>query len=269
MQIDTFTFVAQIVNFLILVVLLKKLLYGPIVRMMDQREESIRAEIEAARRQSEEAQRVREAYEAESRQLELRTAEVLSQAEKDAEARRGRLIAEAREEAQRAGVRWREAVERERSAFVRELRRRAGLQVVEVARRALAGLADDELQSRVTAVFARRVAGLEEDETAELAERIGRSGSAEVVSAFDLEPEQRRMLSGLIGERFGEGVGISFRTSPDLICGIELRTDGRKLAWSIEGYLTALEEDILRLMEDVAVEVSATDEPAPDPGGDA
>ena len=48
MQIDWFTVVAQIVNFLTLVGLLKKFLYGPIIRAMDDRERRIASRLEEA-----------------------------------------------------------------------------------------------------------------------------------------------------------------------------------------------------------------------------
>ena len=269
MQIDTFTFIAQIVNFLILVVLLKQFLYGPIVRMMEQREEGIRGEIETAQRRSEEAETARQAYEEERAQLEQQTAAILSRAEEDADRRKAELTVQARQEAERAGIRWRQAVERERSAFVRELRLRSGAQVVEIARRALESLADDDLQARVARVFAQRLRELHEDEATEMAERIAHTGSAQVVSAFELQAGQRELLADLVADRFGEGISVSFETSPDLICGVELRTDGRKVAWSIDSYLTALEDEVLRLMEETSVEMGDAEAPADEPGGES
>ena len=56
MQIDWFTVVAQIVNFLILVWLLKKFLYGPIIRAMDDRERRIASRLEEANARERQAQ---------------------------------------------------------------------------------------------------------------------------------------------------------------------------------------------------------------------
>ena len=50
MLIDPFVVIAQLVNFAILVWLLKRFLYGPITRVMAAREERIRAETEEAHR---------------------------------------------------------------------------------------------------------------------------------------------------------------------------------------------------------------------------
>jgi F-type H+-transporting ATPase subunit b len=50
MLIDWFTVVAQIINFLILVALLKHFLYGRIIKAMDQREERINSRLEEAKK---------------------------------------------------------------------------------------------------------------------------------------------------------------------------------------------------------------------------
>lgn len=269
MQIDTFTFIAQIVNFLILVALLKRFLYGPIVRMMEERQALISARLDEARAKAEKADSAREEYEQKRRELDEQTRGIIEAAEEQAERRRAELLDRAREEADRAALRWQQAMERERSAFAREIRRRAGLQVVEIARRALKEMADAELESRVTALFAQRISQLEQDTVAELSERMVRSGHARLVSAFELNDSDRKMLERLIAERFGEDVTLSFETSPDLICGLELRTDGRKVVWSVDSYLTTLEEEILRLMDETPVASETTAEGAPEkPGGE-
>jgi len=62
MQIDWFTVVAQIVNFLILVGLLKKFLYGPIIRAMDDRERRIASRLEEANARERQAQEEVQSY---------------------------------------------------------------------------------------------------------------------------------------------------------------------------------------------------------------
>ena len=57
MTFDLFTLVAQIVNFVVLLVLLRVFLYGPVRRVMQRREQRIAEDREAARRAREEAVR--------------------------------------------------------------------------------------------------------------------------------------------------------------------------------------------------------------------
>ncbi|MEZ4640979.1 MAG: hypothetical protein R2856_39490 [Caldilineaceae bacterium] len=48
MLIDWFTVIAQIINFVVLLLLLRRFLYGPIIRAMDEREHHIAEELAAA-----------------------------------------------------------------------------------------------------------------------------------------------------------------------------------------------------------------------------
>ena len=61
-MIDWFTVSAQIINFLILVFLLKRFLYGPVIRAMDKREEAIAGRLKDAGQKQEEAQKEIDRY---------------------------------------------------------------------------------------------------------------------------------------------------------------------------------------------------------------
>jgi len=42
----------------------------------------------------------------------------------------------------------------------------------------------------------------------------------------------------------GDKAKINFQVSPELICGIETRSEGKKISWNIENYLDGLEEQL-------------------------
>ena len=70
------------------------------------------------------------------------------------------------------------------------------------------------------------------------------SDPALVRSAFDLPAEQRAAIQNALNETFSAEIRIRFETSPDLISGIELTTNGQKVAWSIADYLASLEKGV-------------------------
>jgi F-type H+-transporting ATPase subunit b len=76
------------------------------------------------------------------------------------------------------------------------------------------------------------------------------SGPAIVRSAFDLPDEQRSSIQRALNETFPDDVRVRFETAPDLVCGIELTTNGQKVAWSIADYLASLEKAIGELMKE-------------------
>ncbi len=67
-------------------------------------------------------------------------------------------------------------------------------------------------------------------------------------SAFDLPDEQRATIQNALNETFSAEIRIRFETAPDLISGIELSTNGQKVAWSISDYLASLETGVSELL---------------------
>ena len=70
-----------------------------------------------------------------------------------------------------------------------------------------------------------------------------------VRSAFALTSEQRAAIRTALNETLAADIQMRFDTAPDVISGIELTTNGQKLAWSIADYLASLENSIGELLE--------------------
>ena len=68
-------------------------------------------------------------------------------------------------------------------------------------------------------------------------------------SAFELPAEQRAVIQKALNETFSAEIHVRFETASDLISGIELTTNGQKVAWSIADYLVSMEtrvDDLLK-----------------------
>lgn len=75
---------------------------------------------------------------------------------------------------------------------------------------------------------------------------------ARVRSAFDLPPEQHSAIQKALNETFSADIHIQFETVPELVSGIELSTNGQKVAWSIADYLATLEKSAGELLREDA-----------------
>lgn len=243
MSIDPFTLIAQLVNFLILVLLLKRFLYNPIVRTMDEREHKIASQLEEARLKEEEATREARVCADERRRLEDRRGEMLSEARREAEQWRRDLAARAHEEIEASKRRWGRAIEREKQTFLRELRQRTGEEVYAISRRALKELAGAELEDRMIDAFIVKLEQMDAEERAEIATAARRSPHGAIIySTFAIDQDTRARLDAVVRETISWDIAIGFKLSSELICGIELRAGGRKAAWSLDSYLSDLDE---------------------------
>lgn len=258
MRIDWLTVAAQVVNFLILVWLLARFLYGPIVRAMERREADIADRLAEAEAKANAAAREATRHEQAVAALEEAQARLLAEARDAAEAVGRELEAGLRGEVEETRARWRAQLEEERAAFVRELRRQAARHFLEVARRALAHLANASLEEQVAAVFAERLRRLEpEAARAVAADARAGGGQVRVRSAFALPASARRTITGAMHESLGEDLDVAYETTDEVVCGIEAATGGRTVTWSVDSYLDDLERQVETLLGELTAGAEA------------
>jgi len=248
--IDWFTVIAQIVNFLILVGLLKYFLYGRILQAMDQREERIAFRLEEAQEREEQAEKERQQYQSKQEELEEQKADLLDQAREKAASERKRLLDEAREEVEEVKSRWYEALEREKKTFLQDLRQRAGTQVYNITRQALTDLATADLEEQIIEAFCRRLQELPQEKRRELTDVLRQGTEATITSAFELSQAARQKIEGVLQDYMHDGAKLRYQTSPEVISGIELKAPGHKIAWSLDHYLEALEAETREMLEE-------------------
>ena len=242
MHIDWFVFFSQIVNFLILMFLLKKFLYGRIIGAMDAREAKIGAVFTEAEQSRQEAQTASEKHTKRLRDLEDGYQQMLDKSRRDAEAYQEKLLEKAREEVDFLKARWLEALRSERANFLQELRRLSGHQVYAVSRRVLKDLAGLDLEERIVEVLMERIETLDEEERNKFQGPIEEGGNIVVSCAFEIPPATQARLNKVL-HRFFPGIAeISYEHSDDVLSGCELRSNGHKIAWSVKDYLDSLEE---------------------------
>jgi F-type H+-transporting ATPase subunit b len=257
MLIDWFTVAAQTINFLILVWLLKRFLYAPILAAIDARETKIAAELKDAAANKAQAQSERDDFRSKSEALERRRAELLREATDHAHAERQRLLDAARKDADALRAKLQAAVGSERLEAGRELVTRTQQEVFAVARKALADLAGTTLEDRIAEVFIGRLHEMRAKCNVAPG-TASRPTSALVRSAFELPPPGRTAMENAVRAWLGTETRVTFETVPELISGIELTAGGQKLAWSISDFLTALAESATALLETQPAAASAT-----------
>jgi F-type H+-transporting ATPase subunit b len=255
MHIDWFVFFAQIVNFLILVFLLKWLLYGRIIKAMDEREAKIAATYEEAQTMRIHARESQESYDHRLREIQEKQDALMQQAASDADAHRKELMGKAREEIDQIRLRWQETVAREKTSFLNHLRQRAGREVYAAASRILKDLASEDIEKSIIGLFIRMVKSMDDKESTMIRDAVRQSASGVVVqSAFDIPEDMRTQLNQIIQGYGAAKDAVQYETLPEIVSGIEMRTDGYKLAWSLNDDLENLEDSFSHALQEEARE---------------
>ena len=271
MLIDWFTVGAQVLNFLILVWLLKRFLYKPILHAIDARERRIATELADADAKKAEAKKERDEFQHKNEEFDQQRAALLNQATDEAKAERQRLLDESRQAADGLRAKRQDALKREQQSLNDEITRRAREEVFAIARKTLTDLAGTSLEERMSEVFTRRLRELNNEAKECLAKALKASSDPVLVrSAFDLPAEQRAAIQDAINETFSTEIHVRFETAPDLVSGIELTTNGQKVAWSIADYIASLEKGVGELLNKQAKSEPSHEietEPKPVPRG--
>lgn len=250
MLIDWFTVLAQVINFLILVWLLKRFLYRPILDAIDAREKRIASALADADAKKIEAEQERDAFQHKNEAFDQQRAMLLSQATDEAKAERLRLLDAARQESDSLRAKRQEALISEQQYLSETLTRRAREEVFAIARKTLADLAGETLEARMADVFLRRLRELDDAAMAGLKSALkASSGPLLVRTAFVLPPPQRATIETALRETLGGEMQVQFETVPDLVSGIEIGSNGHKLAWSIADYLASLGKGVDALLK--------------------
>ncbi len=248
MLIDWFTVGAQVVNFLILVWLLKRFLYQPILRAMADRERHVTDRLREAETQKALAEKERGEWQRRTQEFESRQAALLQEAVAQANAQRQSLLKVACEDAEAARNKWRESLRSEQAALQRDLAERVQCEVFAITRKTLADLAGSGIEERMAELFVKRLQGLDDETKRRLAASLRTAhGNMVIRTFFRPPPTMQFVLQRAIQDALATESEIQFETVPDLIAGIELEIGGEKVSWSISNYLATLEQSVREL----------------------
>jgi F-type H+-transporting ATPase subunit b len=267
MLIDWFTVLAQIANFLILVWLMKRYLYHPILNAIDAREKRIATQIADAANNVKDATKEREQFAQKNKTFDQERDKLWKAAQDDAKAETQKLLEAARHDADAIRARRNAALVDESKTLGNDLASMIQNRAFAIARQTLAGLADMDMQTQMIKIFVKHLAVLDAKSKDALLNAMKTAHPIlQVRSALTLLPSDQETVNIAVRDVTGLDLAIQFQAVPDLLSGIELLANGQKLAWSIADYLNSLNNDINAVLTPVTgatSKVEATVKPIP------
>lgn len=134
------------ITFLLLLVVLSKFAWGPIVRMLDERERTIREAIEQAKKERAEAERMLAEQKASLATAQREAAELAQRSKQEVEALRADLTARARKEADDLVAGARKQIQEEKTKALSELKGQVADLAIDAARKLIQSSLDDKGQ---------------------------------------------------------------------------------------------------------------------------
>lgn len=236
MSIDWITVAAQIANFLVLVLLLKRFFYRPILDGIDAREAEIAGRMQAAVLAKEKAQTVEADYHEKVRALNVAQSEMAETIRKKAEEQRDALLAEARDRMDREYVTWTAHLDEETRKFTAGMHQAGARALLSLMRKALSDLADQKLEGQMAHHLAEQI----KSTAADLRHTAGQPASAVVTSHETLPVSAQDELRAELRKVFPE-IAVHFEVDEKQAPGLVLRMGGAELAWTVDSYVDGLD----------------------------
>ncbi len=254
MQIDYFTIFAQIINFLVLVLLLRHFLYGRIIKAMDEREKRIASQLQEAAKKKKEADEEADSYRKMKKEFLNEREGMLASAREETQKIRRELSKKAADEVEKNKDKWNEEIQRHKDAFLNNMRIRASKEIYAIVRRALHDLANEELEMHIMETFIYQLRKMDDDEKKKMKEFLEKKQDIIIKSGFVIPENTRQGIRKALQDKIGDDFNLSYILSPDLISGIELSAQDLRISWSIGSYLDSLEDELSRMFVQIPSE---------------
>ena len=237
MSIDWVTVLAQIANFLVLLWLLKRFLYRPILDGIDAREAEITQRMAAADQAKQDAKVAESQFIKQRAQLVSDQDILLEKALSATEDQRDGLLSDARNRLQQEQKDWRKHLEHERVAFNKRLQETGADALIKLTRKALTDLADEQLEDAIV----RHVGKQLEPIAAELVQAAAGNLKAQVSTRDALSAATQALLQTEV-QQWLPDVTLSFTTDAQQSPGLVMQVGGAQVSCTTDSYMDEFAE---------------------------
>lgn len=223
MELSWTTFILELINFLVLVWVLKRLFYAPVKRAIAARRAAVEKTLQDAESAKHEAQELQSKYEGRLREWELEKEHQKEEFRKELGEERSKqmrltesLVAEEREKAK--AQQEKQDAERRRNE-----EREAMKQALVFASRVLKDVACPELEAKIVDLVAKQLSSGRADGLPSSASQSWDHGAAvRVRSAYALTQTQRETLGTVLKNKVGTDSLVEFEVDGNLLAGLEI-----------------------------------------------
>jgi F-type H+-transporting ATPase subunit b len=240
MKFNIWTLLFQITNFIVLLVILRRILYRPVREIMEKRRGIIEREIGEAERTKSEAQALKDKYQAEMNSLKDQKARLLEAVQEEVNEERRRLLGTAQEDADKIIAREKSLVDAEKRTFEAEMKDKVLESVSKYSSNLLRDIADEALHKAVLRKFIDTL----EHRMPEIVLEVGKGEtlSIDLAAAYPLTADDIERVKDVVRSRTGRKVAVAVTLEPGLIAGVRMKAGDEVIDSSLAGQIQALKE---------------------------
>jgi len=246
LNIDWATIAFQVINFLVLAGALYYFVFRPMTRRVQERRAEKQEMMRQIREDRQEAERLRETLEEHLSEVEAEADEIITEAQKRAEAERQQMLEDVGQDIEEMLVDAREDVEQMRQQAVDEFHDELIDAILDIGADVIRQAAPSAVHDALVAQLGDRIweMGREEMERVRAFRRsLGeRTPTAHVTTAKPLRSEQQGELARTLTALADRNVDIQMETDPSLAAGMQVRLADIVVDNSVAGRLDELRE---------------------------
>lgn len=238
MELDWTTFVLEIINFLVLVWILKRFLYQPVLSAIATRRAGIEAKLAEAQKQSEAAQSLQQQYEHRLSDWEKERAQARKALSEDIERMRREQLLELKQELAREQEKAQVLHAKQQEDSKRKLEKQALEEGAHFASRLLEQGAGPNTEERLIDLAISGLAKLSKERLEALRIQLGKGpASARVISAYPLSQKQQQQIEKQLAHITESDVIIEYAQDKSLVAGLKINIGAWILAMNIQDEL--------------------------------
>jgi F-type H+-transporting ATPase subunit b len=222
MRIDLWTLALQTVNVLILIWILSRFFFRPVMDIVAKRRQEANKLLADAARNREEAAEARDAAAKASADIAGERERILAEARDAAEIEKHNLIKQSADEIAKLHQEAKGAIARERSAAEGAVVEHASTLAIEIARHLLARFQPQAVSILIVDEVCRELLALSPEARQDLTSAATVDHPIEIISAAPFSDQEARQVRAALWKAVGQELPVTFRSDPEIIGGIEL-----------------------------------------------
>jgi F-type H+-transporting ATPase subunit b len=235
MKFDIWTFLFQVINFIVLLLILKRLLYKPIREIMEKRKGIVEKTIQEANEAKKEAVELKGKYQEELNKLEEIKTEAMEKMRTEVEVERKELTAKAEKEAE-------EIIEKEKAIFDTEKRRletelkdRAIETVSVLALNLLRDVSDEDLHKSIWMKLFKEIGKIASD-IANMKIRDDEI-TISIITSYPIQDTELRQFQEMMESRISKKVNVNTIIDNTLVAGVRIKAYDMVYDFSLSGQI--------------------------------
>lgn len=227
MLINWFVVASEIVNFIIVILVLKFFLYRPILEKIKQHQKKVADELKEAAEKQRQAHELLSQVEKQKKEFDQQSALRKKKMKEEIDHLHDQLMERAKKEVDHTKEEWSEDFKRDQQEAYREYKKRMVQELFSIVRKSIESLSHLQLEEAIISSFLSQL------------KEMPKEAHLQVKTALDIPEALRQKIKNTLKQ------DVEFVHDPALIAGIALYIEGKKISWNVEDYLNTLQKPLL------------------------